>query len=30
MVGGALYVDLFSDNLGKLRETIPYFKGLDR
>ena len=28
MVGGALYVDLFSDNLGKLRDTIPYFKDL--
>ncbi len=28
LVGGALYVDLFSENLGKLRETIPYFKNL--
>ncbi|MBR9801643.1 amylosucrase [bacterium] len=28
MVGGALYVDLFSENLGKLRETISYFKDL--
>lgn len=28
MVGGALYVDLFSENLGKLRETIPYFENL--
>lgn len=28
MVGGALYVDLFSENLGKLQETIPYFKDL--
>jgi amylosucrase len=28
MVGGALYVDLFSENLGKLRETIPYLKDL--
>src|SRR5687768_10671129 len=26
LVGGALYVDLFSENLGKLRQTIPYFK----
>lgn len=26
MVGGVLYVDLFSDNLSKLREHIPYFK----
>ncbi|MCG6987463.1 MAG: alpha-glucosidase C-terminal domain-containing protein [Gemmatimonadetes bacterium] len=26
MVGGALYVDLFSENLPKLREHIPYFK----
>ncbi len=25
-VGGALYVDLFSENLSKLREQIPYFK----
>jgi amylosucrase len=28
MVGGALYVDLFSENLGKLRESIDYFKEL--
>ena len=28
LVGGALYVDLFSENLGKLRQTIPYFKSL--
>ncbi len=28
LVGGALYVDLFSENLGKLREHIPYFKDL--
>src|SRR6056297_890009 len=28
MVGGALYVDLFSDNLGRLREHISYFQGL--
>src|SRR5690606_19194867 len=28
MVGGALYVDLFSENLSKLRECIPYFKRL--
>lgn len=28
VVGGALYVDLFSENLGKLRETIPYFTKL--
>lgn len=28
MVGGALYVNLFSENLGKLRENIPYFKEL--
>lgn len=28
MVGGALYVDLFSDNLAKLRDAIPYFKDL--
>ena len=26
MVGGALYVDLFSENLSKLKEQIPYFK----
>jgi amylosucrase len=26
MVGGVLYVDLFSGNLSKLREHIPYFK----
>lgn len=25
MVGGALYVDLFSENLARLREQIPYF-----
>lgn len=28
MSGGALYVDLFSENLGQLREHIPYFKDL--
>ncbi len=28
MVGGALYVDLFSENLGRLRESIDYFKDL--
>lgn len=28
MVGGALYVDLFSENLGKLREHIGYFRSL--
>ncbi len=28
VVGGALYVDLFSENLGKLRESIDYFKQL--
>lgn len=28
MVGGALYVDLFSENLGKLRQHIAYFKDL--
>tara|TARA_R110002049_G_scaffold2750_2_gene21463 strand:- start:247307 stop:249313 length:2007 start_codon:yes stop_codon:yes gene_type:complete len=28
IVGGALYVDLFSENLGKLRESIGYFKDL--
>ncbi|MEM1227290.1 MAG: alpha-amylase family glycosyl hydrolase, partial [Planctomycetota bacterium] len=28
LVGGALYVDLFSENLGKLREQIPYFQSL--
>lgn len=28
MVGGALYVDLFSENLGKLREHIPYLRDL--
>ncbi|TWT78924.1 Amylosucrase [Planctomycetes bacterium CA13] len=28
VVGGALYVDLFSENLGKLREYIGYFKDL--
>lgn len=28
MVGGALYVDLFSENLGRLREHIGYFQGL--
>jgi len=26
MIGGALYVDLFSENLFKLRNHIPYFK----
>ncbi|QDT04287.1 Amylosucrase [Rubripirellula lacrimiformis] len=28
VVGGALYVDLFSENLGRLREHIGYFKQL--
>lgn len=28
VVGGALYVDLFSENLGQLRESIGYFKEL--
>lgn len=28
IVGGALYVDLFSENLGRLREHISYFKEL--
>ncbi len=28
VVGGALYVDLFSENLGKMREQIPYFQKL--
>ncbi len=28
VVGGALYVDLFSENLGRLRESIGYFKEL--
>ncbi|MCA9080330.1 MAG: alpha-glucosidase C-terminal domain-containing protein [Planctomycetaceae bacterium] len=28
MVGGALYVDLFSENLGNLRASIDYFKQL--
>lgn len=28
MVGGALYVDLFSENLGKLQDHIGYFKDL--
>ncbi len=28
IVGGALYVDLFSENLGRLREQIPYFQKL--
>lgn len=28
MVGGVLYVDLFSDNLARLQEHIPYFKRL--
>lgn len=28
IVGGALYVDLFSENLGKLREHIGYFHDL--
>jgi amylosucrase len=27
-VGGALYVDLFSENLGRLRESVGYFKDL--
>lgn len=28
IVGGALYVDLFSENLGQLREHIQYFQNL--
>nr|WP_231846387.1 alpha-amylase family glycosyl hydrolase [Rhodopirellula baltica] len=28
LVGGALYVDLFSENLGELRKQIPYFQDL--
>ena len=28
VVGGALYVDLFSENLGKLRQSIHYFEEL--
>lgn len=28
LVGGALYVDLFSENLGRLRDQIPYFQKL--
>jgi len=28
LVGGALYVDLFSENLGRLREMISYFQDL--
>ncbi len=28
MVGGSLYVDLFSEDLNKLRDRIPYFKDL--
>lgn len=28
LTGGALYVDLFSDNLGRLREHIGYFRNL--
>lgn len=28
MVGGSLYVDLFSENLNQLREKIPYLKDL--
>lgn len=28
VVGGALYVDLFSENLGRLRESIDYFRRL--
>ena len=28
VVGGALYVDLFSENLGRLAESIDYFKEL--
>lgn len=28
VVGGAIYVDLFSENLGRLREQVPYFKSL--
>ena len=29
VVGIVLYVDLFSDNLTKLKDHIPYFKKLD-
>lgn len=29
MVGGVLYVDLFSENLSKLADYIPYFKDLN-
>lgn len=29
VIGGVLYVDLFSDNLALLHEHIPYFKELD-
>ena len=28
MAGGALYVDLFSENLGRMREHVGYFKDL--
>ena len=28
IVGGALYVDLFSENLCRLREQVPYFQSL--
>jgi amylosucrase len=28
MIGGSLYVDLFSEDLNRLRERIPYFKDL--
>lgn len=28
MVGGALYVDLFAENLSKLRDSIDYFKDM--
>lgn len=28
VVGGALYVDLFSENLGRLQDHIPYFQEL--
>lgn len=28
LVGGALYVDLFSENLGRMRDHIPYLKDL--
>jgi amylosucrase len=28
MIGGALYVDLFSENLSKLKDCVPYFQKL--